>query len=454
VSYSPQSRTALLLSGSGTGGAYHAGVLRAMHEAGVKIDVIGGRGIGVVCALFAAIDAAAKTWEDGGVWRRPAPRIYQWRRALQWSAGLAIAAVGLLVIPLVVLAAGLVAYPLSFMIQMVNVDSGYRLAAAYADMVRQAFAPGALPTIVPRLTMLCLAAACGVLAISAIRRGNEHVAGEPGTGHRERGRWWARLVDPPWTIEPGLRLVRSCLWQLLQGPIPVREPTTRELSRRYTDLLFENLGQPGFRELIIAAMDMETRTDIVFAAVGGSWRQTFFHRGRGDVIDFAGVGRYHVVDALSAALSLPILTAPHYTAFSAESYWKGETHRTCDRIGAVARLLEELLAVGVEQVVVVCADSERAAPHRLSRPDGSLRAQVSEQLAAAECTAVRDAVTSHKKRFKGVFVIQPSHNPIGPLDFDRAYDERSDRYQSVSELMDRGYEDAYSQFVDPVIGGG
>ena len=44
-SYSPQRRTALLLTGTGTAGAYHAGVLRALHEAGVKIDVASGRGI-------------------------------------------------------------------------------------------------------------------------------------------------------------------------------------------------------------------------------------------------------------------------------------------------------------------------------------------------------------------------------------------------------------------------
>jgi hypothetical protein len=34
------------------------------------------------------------------------------------------------------------------------------------------------------------------------------------------------------------------------------------------------------------------------------------------------------------------------------------------------------------------------------------------------------------------------------------YDERSDRIQSLSELMDRGYEDAYRQFIEPVVGAG
>jgi hypothetical protein len=452
VSYSPHLRTAILLSGNGTGGAYHAGVLRAIHEAGVKIDVVSGRGVGVVCGLFAAVDAAAKTWEEDGIWRRrPAPRMYRWRAPLQWSAGLAAAAVAVVAIPLLVLATGLVAYPVSFLVQMVSVDTGYRLAAAYVDLVRFAFAPAILPTIVPRVAMLCLVAAFCVLAIPALRR-NAAGGGEIG-GHRTRGHWWARLVGPPWTVEPGVRHVRSCLWQLLRGPTAAQEPTPRELSRRYSELLLENLGQPGFRELILAAVDVETRADIVFAAVGGAWRQTFFQRARGDLVDLAGIGRNHVLDALSAAVSLPILTEPHHIVFSPESYWKGETHRASDRIGAVARLLDELLAAGVEQVIVVCPDSAHAAPHRLSQPQGSLRAQVADHLAAAEPAAIRDAVTSHKKRFKGVFVIQPSHNPIGPLDFEGTYDERSDRYQSLGELIDRGYEDAYKQFIDPVVGG-
>jgi predicted acylesterase/phospholipase RssA len=446
------------LSGNGTGGAYHAGVLRALHEAGVKIDVMSGRGVGIVCALFAAIDAGAKTWEDGGVWRRrPAPRIYQWRPALQWATLFALAAVAVLAIPLLVLATALVAYPLSFLVQMISVDAGFRLAAAYADMVRYAFAPAVLPTVIPRLITLCLAIAFLVLAFSAVRR-KANTAGwsadEPSRrGHRDRGRWWARIIGAPWSTEPGLRHFRASLWHLFRGPATAKEPTPPDLSRRYTELLFENLGQPGFRELIVTTLDVETRGDLVFAAIGDARRQAYFQRSRGDLIDLSGVGRSQVLDALAAAMCLPVLTEPHLIAFSPESYWKGEAHRTCDRIGAVARLLEELAAAGVEQVIVVCPDSDRSGPHRLSRPSGSLRSRVAEHLASAETTVVRDAVASHKKRFKGVFLIQPIHNPIGPLDFEGTYDERSDRYQNLGELIDRGYEDAYRQFVEPVLGG-
>jgi hypothetical protein len=451
VSYSPHLRTAVLLTGNGTGGAYHAGVLRALHEAGIKIDVMSGRGIGVVCALFAAIDAGAKTWEDGGVWRRtPSPRIYQWRPPLRWAGALAIAAVAVLAFPLLVLSTALVAYPLSFVVQMVSVDAGFRLATAYADLVRNAFAAQALPTIVPRLVTLCFAAAFLVLAVSALRRRPDLAQGK---ANRDRGRWWARVVGAPWSAEPGLRHFRASLWHLFRGPTTAKEPGPHDLSRRYTELLLENLGQPGFRELIVATLDIETRGDLVFAAIGEARRQTFFQRGRGDLVDLSGVGRNQVLDALAGALCLPALTEPHLIAFSPESYWKGEAHRTCDRIGAVARLLEELAAAGVEQVIVVCPDSERAAPHRLGKPTGSLRSRASEHLSASETSAVRDAVSLQKKRFKGIFLVQPLHNPIGPLDFDGTYDERSDRYQSLGELVDRGYEDAYRQFVEPVVGG-
>src|SRR5205823_13955984 len=69
--YSPQLRTALVLSGTGTAGAYHAGVLRALHEAGVKLDVVAGRGIGAIGALFSAIDGAQRLWDEKGFWRSP-----------------------------------------------------------------------------------------------------------------------------------------------------------------------------------------------------------------------------------------------------------------------------------------------------------------------------------------------------------------------------------------------
>jgi len=58
--YSPERRTALVLCGTGADGAYQAGVLRALQEAGVKIDVMAGQGVGAGAAALAAIDGAAR----------------------------------------------------------------------------------------------------------------------------------------------------------------------------------------------------------------------------------------------------------------------------------------------------------------------------------------------------------------------------------------------------------
>jgi hypothetical protein len=51
-----------------------------------------------------------------------------------------------------------------------------------------------------------------------------------------------------------------------------------------------------------------------------------------------------------------------------------------------------------------------------------------------------------------IYTIRPVHNPIGPFDFANGFDDRSHRPQGLEELMARGYEDAYLQFVEPVVG--
>src|SRR2546428_324783 len=59
---------------------------------------------------------------------------------------------------------------------------------------------------------------------------------------------------------------------------------------------------------------------------------------------------------------------------------------------------------------------------------------------------------SRTVRFDAVYLICPAHNPVGPFDFSGAYDEASDRHQTIGELMERAYEDAYRQFIEPVVG--
>ena len=123
--YSPEIRTALLLTGTGTAGAYHAGVLRALHEAGVKIDLVGGHGIGAIGAMFAALDGAQRLWDEKGFWRAPAVRtLYPWRLLLRvavWALALSVAIVAL---PIGAMALGLVVYPIDFVLKMVGSGGG------------------------------------------------------------------------------------------------------------------------------------------------------------------------------------------------------------------------------------------------------------------------------------------------------------------------------------------
>ena len=62
------------------------------------------------------------------------------------------------------------------------------------------------------------------------------------------------------------------------------------------------------------------------------------------------------------------------------------------------------------------------------------------------------ALEAMSLHFDAIYVIQPAHNPIGPYDVGGAYDEASDRRQDLPELLERAYEDAYRQFIEPVVG--
>jgi predicted acylesterase/phospholipase RssA len=440
-----------VLTGSGASGAYHAGVLRALHEAGVKLDVVAGRGIGVVGALFAAIDGAHRLWEDKGFWRAPnLQSLYRWdpvARVMGWAVAVAAAVV---IIPIVVMAAGLVVFPLDFLVRMLGGGGAQGLVGPYLDFAERAFRPTALPTWLPRLVFLLLGGAAAIAAVQGWLR----------LGRRGRGAPWWRLAPTPLSGASAVSRVWSVLWDLLRGAAQLKQPARRELAKRYAETLADNLGQPGFRELVIVAHDLDAHCDLVFALVAEGRRRDLFRRPtaeaadlrRAEVFDLSGVGRDYLPDAVAAALSIPLATDPHEIVFAADAYWRGETHRLCDRPSALMRLLDELVGLGVQQIVMVSASPESPRPHTLAAPRLDGRARLGEYLQSSEAAAVRDAAQMIAARAPRVFTIRPSHNPIGPFDFGGGYDDRSDRRQALDELMSRGYEDAYHQFIEPVVG--
>lgn len=449
--YSPERRTALVFCGSGAHGAYHAGALRALHEAGVKVDVVAAHGGGVIAALFAAVDGGSRLWEADGLWRSGrVATFYGWKWALRAGGYLAALLVGVLLTPLLILAAGLVIYPIGFVLGLFGTDAGATLVGWYSSRLQTAFSGPYLPTIVPRVAMLVLATLALVCLVGA-RRAGLHT-------RRQRGSRWWQLVGAPFDTASFHGAVLDALWQLLRGGAVDGRPPSVVFGRRYAEVLQESLGQPGFRELLVMATDLDSRNDIVAALLREPYRRDFLSRIAGrerlaEVLDLAGAGRDHLLDVISGALTPAVAFDPHPITFAGDSFWRGETHRLTDRAGSIARLFEELAEAGVSQVLVVTAVPGELAPHRLSRPRVDLRSRLGELLQTSEAAALRDAVENARLRFDAIFITRPSHNPVGPFDFLGAYDEGSDRHHSLQEVMVLGYEDVYRQFIDPVVGG-
>ncbi|MEO5898206.1 MAG: patatin-like phospholipase family protein [Vicinamibacterales bacterium] len=457
-SYSTRLRTALVLTGTGTAGAYHAGVLRALHEAGIKIDLVGGRGIGAAGALLAAIDGGPRLWEASGIWKSAAAsRFYGWRPPLLYAAGAAAIAGLVFLVPVTLLVVAVLVALVGTLATLLGFGTGGTwLTTTYTRWIDALFTPSALPTIIPRLVLFALLVAAAILTIAALS-----------TLLRERGRrrsrsaaFW-RLFSAPLTSDPLVDRCAAEIWALIRGAAPLAAPSRTQLSRKYVELLADNLGQPGFRELLLLVHDVDARRDLVFSLLAAPHRSRFFSRSQAEpgwrqaeAFDLNGVPRDHAIDALAAALAVPLATDPHLLTFAADGPWRGETHRVCDRPDALGRLVEEAAHAGAEQIILVAPSPPAAKAHELSAGRADLRGRAAEQLAAFEAASLRDVQEQFAGRFAAFFIVRPEHHPLGAFDFKGVYDQRSDRVQTVSELVDRGYEDAYRQFIEPVVGAG
>jgi hypothetical protein len=445
----------LLFTGTGADGAYHAGAMRALQEAGVKLDVVGGRGIGALAAVLAAVDGGSQLWEAGGFWRAPIlADLYRWRWPFMVLRWLAIALIAVLAIPAAVILVGLIVYPIALLLGMAGLDAGAQVVEAFVGSLSRAFAPPMLPTWIPRLATLLSTTALIVLATGAWLAWWRSKLYRRSAGSRI----WTLLGSP---IDAGtaIRHATDTVWRLLKGGAAIKTPQADDLSRRYAELLAENLGQPGFRELLLVVHDLDANRDLVFGLVRDPFRRMLFPAPgsvsasrRAEAHDLSTGMQGFLADVLAAALTLPGVSEARLVQFAPDAYWRGETHRLTDRPASIARLLEEAAAAGVEQVLVVAATPEPPGPHELRPPRLDGLGRVGEQIASSEAAGLSDAIRHLHHRFQGLYLIRPSHNPIRPLDLTGAYDEKSDRVQSLDELMERGYEDAYRQFIEPFLG--
>src|SRR2546427_12856235 len=95
---------------------------------------------------------------------------------------------------------------------------------------------------------------------------------------RQRGRFWWRVVGSP--LSPA-EITGHCwrvMWDLVRGAAQLKPPPLADLGRRYTEMLAENLGQPGFRELLVAVHDVDAHRDLIFALVAEPRPRAFIRR--------------------------------------------------------------------------------------------------------------------------------------------------------------------------------
>lgn len=452
--YVPQLRTALVLTGTGTAGAYHAGVLRALAEAGVKIDLVAGRGIGAVGALFAAADGGNRLSEPNGLWRGSGIRpLYGWRRAIRITGWLLAAVFTVLAFPLLVLAGAALVYPAGYLLAVVGVEAGASAVAAYGRWIDALFAPSGVPAYLPPLVVAAVGTLLAWLVIDTFA-----AAGPLSRRRSAQGGLASRLIGTPLDRAAATAWFTGGLWKLMRGGATVAAPGRDEVGAGYAQLVTDNLGQPGFRELLLVGHDVDARRDIAFTILAEPLRDRFVGGGddepgrRLEAIDATGAAGRHLMDALSGALSVPFVNDPHSFTFARESAWRGETHRLCDRFDTIARLLDEAARAGAAQVIVVSALPAAAGPHALTADRRDVRGRMGQYLVGLETAALADAIASRRGRFAALFEVRPDHNPIGPFDFGGCYDERSDRHVALDELIDLGYEDGGRQFVDAVVG--
>ena len=445
----------MLFTGTGADGVYHAGALRALQEAGVKLDLVGGRGIGAIAAVLAAVDGGSQLWDSGGFWRSPAVEgFYQWRWPFIVLRWLGVALLAVLAVPAAVILLGLVVYPFALLLGMAGLAVGAYFIEGFVWTLGQAFAPAALPTWIPRLAALVSTAALVTLGVGAWMAWLRSPLYRRSTGSR----LWT-LLGSPVDANPVIRHAIETVWRLLKGGASIKTPEADDLSRRYSELLVENLGQPGFRELLIVVHDLDATRDLVFGLVRDPYRRMLFpapggvsSARRAEAQDLSSGTQGFLADVLAAALTLPGVSEARLLRFAPDSYWRGETHRMTDRPASIGRLLEEAAAAGAEQVLIISAAADPPGAHELRPPRLDGLGRVGEQIASTEAAALADAIRHLHHRFQGLYLIRPSHNPIRPLDMHGAYDEKSDRVQSLDELMERGYEDTYRQFIEPFLG--
>jgi hypothetical protein len=461
--YSPQRRTALVFTGSGTTGAYHAGVLKALDESGVKIDVVVGSGVGTIAAAYAAVSGGARLYGPDGFWPGTGwGSFYRIRPALRLA--LILLGISFVVFALPLLMGLLVGLLFPVVLLADRLSPG--LASGLRDRLWNA--PEALSQTylaalaVPVFALALLAAVVAVVLV--LRQG------------RRVPEAFESLLD----ARPGLTRLRRGLWEIARGAsLSGGPPSEAELGRRYAALLSENLGEPGFRELVLRTADLDRSDALTFVLLREGDPEVPRPRRSGlkGVVDLGAPGHAALFfDAAATGLLCPLAMPLRRVSFPKGGAYAGETHRLTDATFVPGSGIAEALAAGAEQVIVVSGVPETSVPParrrgpraRIDAAVRTLEQQTARELEAADRLnrivstlghrgtdgrgAWEDPASGRIYREVDLWVVRPERRSLGPMEFDGVRDPATEVVQTVEDLLEQGWRDAYRQFVEPVVG--
>jgi len=470
--YSPKRRTAVVFTGTGVSGAYHAGVLRALDESGVKIDLVVGSGAGCIPAAFAAVAGGPRLYGPQGFWDEAGwSSFYRLRPALRAAVLLLAMSFGVFLLPLALAVLAGLLFPLGLLLDVVAPSAAQALFGWLQAV------PALLRT--PYLAALSVPVfALSVTAVVAVA-----------AAFVRRRRRFAEAFESPLDARPGRSRLSRLLWEVSRGSaISTDAPSREELGRRYVGLLAENLGQPGFRELILRVADLELGAALPFVVLQEPHRAAFSAarardartRGSGPAgaIDLAVPGYDSLFfDAVMTGLLPPLVTPLARVSFPKGGPFPGETHRLTDATLAPGSGLADALEAGAEQVILVSAVPEAAATPSRRRGLGATadallalqeRGSVEADVATAETVTRMVETLGHRTPDGGrgwqdpangrvwrdfaLYVIRPERRSVGALELDGSQDPATEVIETPEDLAERGFRDAYRLFVEPVVG--
>lgn len=431
--FSPRRRTAAILIGEGTGSAYLAGVMKALNNAGVRIDVVLGKGAGALVAALFAIDADRQLGGDDGLlarvgkrppWQlRPLYKVTLACLALSFAAFLSPVLVGLI---------ALATLPLAAIGRLVTESTSRGSEPTWFGYLLEAGEPFYLRAMVVPLVVLC--------AFWLV--------------------WWAytfvrerRIPALPELYELGSlsALLESSLWHVVRGASSDNRPHDRkELGEAYRKLLSGSWGQRGFRELVFYALDTDSGQEVPFALL----KEGFFKKlkadragsrewARAEPIDLGKDGDALFFGALMAALSPPGLVPSVPMKLPLGTRNGGEVHRFSSSLLASGGVVADAVALGAEQVLFVagCTPGERPSGNPLERvSEAAIRNRLADDLAeAARATDLP------------VFLVRPDKQRLSPYEITGRAQFGNERLD-LAALMAHGERDAERLFIEPVLG--